>query len=189
MPDSWHSHSNTQAYLQTRVGHSSDTDRALQSYFRMTFHPGEVRMIPSAAVFGGGKPPQVFVSRGLSGDAEMVNTWGMSGRDITLREAASKELSQHTLLFSVTHQRKGHKLQDCNNMIHFFFRQRYKPQYREDSSRITDNTSTRQYFGYRKMWILNVLQSSENAPKTYILGYFLLYNIIFSKIFLGLNWC
>lgn len=27
-----------QACLQTRVAHSSDADRELQSYFRMTFH-------------------------------------------------------------------------------------------------------------------------------------------------------
>lgn len=63
-------------------------------------------LISSAPVFKGGSHHKVFVNRGLCGDAELVNTCGMSGRAITQRGAASKENTAFTALFVLCNMMK-----------------------------------------------------------------------------------
>lgn len=87
-----------QACLQTGVRPSSDADRELSHDLspRWGWLRGWRR-----------KSLQVFINRGLSGNAELVNTCGMSGREVTQRGAASKENTAFTTLFSLCNTSEG----------------------------------------------------------------------------------
>ncbi len=110
-----------QACLQTRVGNSSDVDKKAAELLLLDLSPvGKVMLWMNPLTFNWRrKLLQVFINSRLSAEAELVNTWGISGRERKLRRVLLQRRtrrSQHVSL-CVMRLSKDRKLQNCNNMM------------------------------------------------------------------------